>query len=69
MSEDKTNFDVITESPGTLARFMSEFDRELTMKDSACRFCAYYKELASPVCKFSCVDGFETWLRKEACIG
>ena len=30
-----TNFEIITKTPGTLGRFMSELDRELTMKGDA----------------------------------
>lgn len=60
-----TNFDVITENPGTLARFMSEFDRELTMKDNVCRFCGHYEKLDKPSCNIKCSDGFKEWLEKE----
>lgn len=66
MSKNVTNFDVIAESPATLARFMSEFDRELTMKDSVCRFCGYYEELDKPTCHAKCSDGFKRWLEKRA---
>lgn len=61
----KTNFDVITENPATLARFIHELDVEQAMSDSICRFCGHYELLENPVCDISCIDGFKMWLEKE----
>lgn len=61
----KTNFDVVTENPTVLARFMHELDLELTRNNSICRFCNQYELLDSPVCYENCVDGFKKWLEKE----
>lgn len=61
----KTNFDVITESTDTLARFMHELDVEEAMNDNICRFCGQYEMLDGPVCNTNCNDGFKIWLEKE----
>ena len=61
----KTNFDTITESPTTLARFMQELDTESTKNDSMCRFCGNYELLDEPFCNAKCSDGFKIWLEKE----
>lgn len=61
-----TNFEIITKTPGTLGRFMSELDRELTMKGDACRFCGHYEKLDEPSCHAKCSDGFKEWLEREA---
>ena len=61
----KTNFDAITESPESLAKFMKELDSEMALQDNICKYCSQNTELEDPVCYIDCSLGFKLWLESE----